>query len=757
MSSFPVQAIAVDNVKAKFKEQYVSAAMNRKLAGYPVGVYRGFTPAATGPDQLTLSPDVGFNDHVGMVEVSPAYTIHIRFTGTVVLDFTGHNWITDPVVYVCLRGDYIPPPAGSSSAQIQTLLPSQIPIPGGVGFGQIVKICQVTKPGANIVVDATIPSSRQTPFAYTGTTSGFMPGGSIEQLLAAILTTAEVQQARTGLRVPKLTNGLGGDIVLTFTQGSTAVVAVGAGNLLAECSGGDSIQAPDGTFVIVQSVTDNTHLVLQVPYISPTNNTVGPVQHGFHSLDARLDAELAGGGIEGMATRLAKDAKPVLGSLYVPTVTPGWPFVTITPPSVSYTKANVSNDFRTIPVVSAVGAKGACANPPDNVNNLCYIVDVDFNDVIDAATINRIYGRLQYDTVVLTGTLTFTNGSTLVTGDAFTTFNAQVIVGDIVQGPDGNFYTVVTVTDDSHLTLLQNFSGITGPIAASNRRRWTVTFETRTHDGSNNPLDTAIALQTAQLFRFYFHQIFDAADHPPFSDPFILFRNKSAAAVPTASTTIPGIVLLGVSTDIASNKAVQTNDTRLGTIKAKQGVGGSVVGPEPILTFIAGANMSSVTVVDAGTELEITFNAATQSGGGGGASLGSATPLPDSNAGAVGSSTFASHEDHQHPREVPIVTGNTSVSGADSAISVTFQPRAYFNSFTSGGLSGFGFAAGVGPAAPNVQGCVATAAGTFAFAGTVLQTTSPDSYNINTFSSSTVNIHHLTGANTYTVQYAVIG
>lgn len=758
MSSFPVQAISVDNIKAKFKEDYVSSAMNRKLSGYPIGVYRGFTAVATGPDEVQLAPDANFNDHVGMVEVPPAYMLHVRFTGTITLDFTGHNWTTDPVVYLCLRSDYVPPPSGSASAQIQTLTPSQIPTPGSATFGQIVKICKVTKPAASVVVSMAIPSDRQTPFAYTGTTSGFMPGGSIEQLLEAILTTQEVEQARTGLRVPKLTNGTGGNIVLQFTQGSTAVTAVGPGNLLAECSNGDSIQAPDGTFVIVAVVLGNTSLTLATPYISTTAVTSGVVQHGFASLDARLDAELAASGANGMASRLANEARPVLGGLYVPTTTPGWPYVTITPPATSFTKANVSNDFRTIEVASVVGGKGACADPPDSFNNTCDLVDIDFNEIIEDSTLRRIYGRLKYNSVVLTGVLSFTNGSTAVTGDLAATFTSQVIVGDIVEGPDFNFYTVIAVADDQHLTLGQNFSGTTGTISSSNRRRWTLEFQTRTHDGSNAPLDAPIALLTGQSFRYYFQQVFDAADHPPFSDVFLRFKNKSAANVPDASTTVKGKVLLGTSSDVASGKVVQTNDTRLGTIIAKQGLAGSPLGPEPIMTFIAGSNMASVTVIDTGSELQITFNAATQSGGGGGASLGTATPLPDGNA-AVGVSSFASHEDHVHPRDFSIFTGAGTVNATPLTFNPGFVPRLYLHTFVNGSIAGFGFAAGpaVG-SAPPVQASAETGAGLHLIAkDNVYADTGGNSINVTSFTSSAVTLARNLGTATVAVSAAILG
>lgn len=63
--------------------------------------------------------------------------------------------------------------------------------------------------------------------------------------------------------------------------------------------------------------------------------------------------------------------------------------------------------------------------------------------------------------VALTGTVAVTNGSAAVvgTGSAFLT---QVAIGDRIRiGADAPIYTVLTVPDDTHLTLASNYNGVT--------------------------------------------------------------------------------------------------------------------------------------------------------------------------------------------------------------------------------------------------------------------------------------------------------
>ena len=61
----------------------------------------------------------------------------------------------------------------------------------------------------------------------------------------------------------------------------------------------------------------------------------------------------------------------------------------------------------------------------------------------------------------LTGTLTFTAGSTSLTG-ASTLFTSELAIGDFVKGGDDQYYEVVTITNDTDAVLFQKYPSSTG-------------------------------------------------------------------------------------------------------------------------------------------------------------------------------------------------------------------------------------------------------------------------------------------------------
>ena len=64
------------------------------------------------------------------------------------------------------------------------------------------------------------------------------------------------------------------------------------------------------------------------------------------------------------------------------------------------------------------------------------------------------------DSTALTGTLGFTISSTAVVGTS-TLFTSELAIGDFVQGGDGQWYEVVTITDDTHATLFKVYPSAT--------------------------------------------------------------------------------------------------------------------------------------------------------------------------------------------------------------------------------------------------------------------------------------------------------
>jgi len=667
MSVFPTSAVSPDDTSVKVRERYASAALNRKLTGYPLGVFRGFNPSVTGPEELTLSVDDTFGDSVAVAEDVGGYGLNVRQTANVVLDFTGHtSWPT----YVVMEVTYSPPaPVGTgvTSATLLTVAPSTIdftvvigvvtagpfvqgeeinfsggstgrltslgaslivalrgPVaPGETAFGassgasapvtsvtdpgaypKQVKVCLVSKPGATIVASSSIPVDRQGPFAFLGVTSGFMPGGSIEQLQLAVAITSEVQAARSG-----------------FLQ-------------------------------------------------------------TFPLLDARLDAELSGGGTDGMASRLGLVAKTQEGSLFA-APTPGW--------GGTGTSANVSVDFLLKTAALLATDKGVVVFDPvtaagDNVNNISLVFGTQYSRLIDTVG-RKVYGKLEYRTFPLTGTLTFTNGSTAVSGGGTTQFVTDgVVAGDIVLSPNGNYFAVDSVTGENNLILRTGYAS-TGPavedIIAPPLRRYEIKFQIY------NNGDVAFSLPITTDFRYSYQERFDAADRP-FSE---------ATFHPSLRGRDAGATITSDGTTADARVVPSTTDGRLGAVKVNSGSFNQNI------ALIAGANMT-VGVLDTGTEYQITFSAAS------GPTGPSSYPGPmaaDAGAGFAGTGANYAVGNHSHPASAayatPAQTGinvhidNFNNQAGTAATNPGFTPSIAMWLGQIGSAGGFCMGAAVGTAA----------------------------------------------------------
>ena len=683
MAVFPTSAIDPDDTSVKVKERYTSAALNRKLTGYPLGVFRGLTPLVTGPTALSLLRSTRFLDSVAVAEDAGGYGLNVRLDSDVALDFTGH---TSYPTYVVLEVTYSPPAplgAGTTSATLRTVAPATIDhtvaigvvtsgpflqgeeinfsggatgrltvlgaslivalrgtvLPAETAFGATsgasapvtsvtdpgafpkqVKVCLVDKPGATITVKKAVPVDRQEPFAFTGVTAGFMPGGSIEQLQLAVAITSEVQQARTG-----------------FLQ-------------------------------------------------------------TFANLDARLDAELAGSGTNGMASRLGLVAKTQEGSFFS-AATPGW--------SGSGTSANVSADFLLKTPALLVTDKGVVVSDPgtpsgDTVNNVCLMFDQQYSRLIDAVG-RKVYGRLIYSTLLLTGTLTFANGSVAVSGGGSTLFQTDgVQPGDIILSPNGNFFAVASVTDEDNLVLQTSYTS-TGPpteiIATPPLRRYQINFQIYASG------DTPFSLPSTTEFRYSYQERFDAANRP-FSE---------ATFHPSLRGRDAGVKLTADGTTADVRTAPSTTDARLGAVKINGGAFRQNV------ALVQGANMT-INVVDTGTDYQITFTAS--GGGGGGPGAPSGVPPADGGGGTIGDNGNYTGELHQHPVSGAYLAAGTqtltsafkSTSGSTGNDVFTHgltNPKALFTFSGISGTSCFGFAIA------GLQGCITVAQGTIIDIGSI--------------------------------------
>lgn len=102
MSEFMQRLLDPDELKIRWEEPYVSAALNRKLLPQGKGIFRGFIPVVNG-NVVELHLDSVANDSVGVVETQNHYSVLIYLTRQVDFDFTGHGifpvWIVLEATY----------------------------------------------------------------------------------------------------------------------------------------------------------------------------------------------------------------------------------------------------------------------------------------------------------------------------------------------------------------------------------------------------------------------------------------------------------------------------------------------------------------------------------------------------------------------------------------------------------------------------------------------------------------------------------
>ena len=189
MASFPAVSLTKDKVKVRWREPYTSEGLNAKFTGIPRGVYLGFTPSETTPSSniLRLAPDG--TETLSVLAVKSNTTtalVHIVETANVDLDFTSHSSFP---VYVIAKAVY----------QVGVETTAQIITQAGAPNGRNeVGICKITSLGPMVIVTdpAVDAAARQQPLARSTQTFGFMSGGSVENLTAAVATTADVNTAK---------------------------------------------------------------------------------------------------------------------------------------------------------------------------------------------------------------------------------------------------------------------------------------------------------------------------------------------------------------------------------------------------------------------------------------------------------------------------------------------------------------------------------------------------------------------------------
>jgi len=565
------------NVKARWGERYTSDAANKKFVGFPRGIYYGFVPAASGlqlslkPDisvtytALAGAPVIGevvtgassnatanirvispgfflidtvfgefqtgetisgatsafsanvanfANDGISFARVTSntptvfgrtEHMLDVMTTDTSTIDFTG---FIDGTYYVYITGSY-----SIGATTIATVQSRTTPAPNLITE---ILVCVVTKNSSQpvpLTIQATAPTTRQEPFAAASQRIGFMPGGSIENLLAATATTQEVIASRESvdgsvspafdLALPQ-TTGLPDRLRSDLSRESMASrlgkkIVVARGNdypvsapLTTPINISGSFSARTRDHEPFRDVTNEALPVgVPVPVVLDPNAsdnitlTFSGLTGAFGIGEVLEGADSGAKGIIRATTATTVDLNELVGVFQI-----GETIDSLGPPVGSATLDSISN--REGVITATDGGGGG-----DPVRNIVSIVDTFTGKKPLDTNGNPIYGRLLFgpngiagpgggdpgELLVATGVgeqVNFVQGSPTVTNN-FVNFTSFFLPGDLIEGADGRFYEISSspgsVTSTSlTLTTGKEYLGPNASATNLRRRRYLLKF-----------------------------------------------------------------------------------------------------------------------------------------------------------------------------------------------------------------------------------------------------------------------------------------
>ena len=265
----PGHVFTNEEVKYRYGEKYISEASNKKFLGIPRGVYLGFTPSFSG-NVMTLTPDVSYGVSLARL-ISPddnLSSIDVVTISNITLDFTGHTTFPVNVVLQC-RDEPTDPDYPDGVCTLGRPYRAEIITTASAPADPTqILICRVTAAQTVVFND---PTNRDSPFAHASAPLGygFMKDGAVEELLAAIALTAEIQAARedlSGFVHPSLDDRLAADM-------SAAAMASRLGKEVRHIQGHDFLVATTSTTVNISKSFSKIHRDLSA--LTPSENING--------------------------------------------------------------------------------------------------------------------------------------------------------------------------------------------------------------------------------------------------------------------------------------------------------------------------------------------------------------------------------------------------------------------------------------------------------------------------------------------------
>lgn len=523
------------------KAEYKAKSINQAFCGQPKGPYLGFLPSALGSIlTLAVGPE-GFSIAKFDSQADKA-GLDVKVNSSVALDFltTPPGDFLPDGIQVILRGNFTDDQATTAEIITRPKTATQTVFTVGVTPAPL-DLSTITGLGAivaglfsmSVDVDGFGPDtiSDDGSGALTSVGPALSAPGTINYETGALTGVTDDLTALSNVTVT-YTKGVAKDeVLLCRVTGTPGAIVV---NATPPADRDDPIAYPSVPFGYMPDGSMEA-LAAAVDILNEVAAARVDLQNVSHAtLKERLDTDL---GADAMAFRLGRVMRGLVSNDYQ--ASGGVSEINVSG-SLSAVNRNVA-PFVTLNGTGSETALGAIADPTDVVRNVCVVIDTTTGDRLIDTPSDRttVFGRLrQEDDFILDGEIFFVNALTSVTGDSQTRFTLQLEVGDTIQGPDGKFYAVASITNDATLTLEDAYQGATSSSAGLVRRRFRLSFRK-----ISAGVESAHTMGSTTAIRFFF-PVFITHAQSNFDGELFMHGPGERPFIPDASTTVPGKVAL---------------------------------------------------------------------------------------------------------------------------------------------------------------------------------------------------------------------
>lgn len=216
-------------------------------------------------------------------------------------------------------------------------------------------------------------------------------------------------------------------------------------------------------------------------------------------------------------------------------------------PDKSGTTANVSGSFTETArefgptlTIEANGDEFTEGAITDGLRNICFIINGETGQrIIDDNSREPIFGITSFAEVDLGvgKEVHFVNASTAVNGNGTNPFVAPLEADDIIEGPDGLFYELLSISDPDNAVLGAAYQGADDFVSNTNFRRWTLFFFT----SGGSPFNISSPTSIQFIFPCFFR-----VDRAIFDGYLLIKKNGERPQLPLATDSSAGKATLAV-------------------------------------------------------------------------------------------------------------------------------------------------------------------------------------------------------------------